>query len=216
MIRMLLSICLVIASLTAIADSPLTSTPFYLAYKDNKSVIHALENGLDKTTLEYLGSTSTSIVEKIAVINAIGWGNADNVSSFEKYLLQIREGITEDVFNYLRTVSDDAPQENAQTILLTADDLTCWAYMQAMGDYFNPAKGMRAAHLAFRRDDSSMAHAVPYSLIAAQKAFDSSWCRVYQIPHIMLEETVYDKNKISDEALKQIMDYINLYQADCQ
>lgn len=211
----ILSVLLIINFLT-FADSPLTSTPFYKAYENSSAVKHAIESGLDKITLQFLGNNESSIIEKIAVINALSWGQTTYVSEFEKYLLENRKGLQIEIFTSLKEIMSTPPEETEQSLLLSADDLICWAYLLTMGDYNKPALGMKASHLAFSRDKESMAHMVPYALIASQNMFESSWCNVYKIPHAMLEETQYSKNKISDEALKIIMDYINLYKAECK
>ena len=212
----ILSIYLLCVSLFALADSPLTSTSFYSAYQDLKQVEYAIENGMDKKVVKILGSKKTDIVTKIAIINAMSWGDTTSVVKFEEYLLKKRKGLKPEVFTYLIEHSDDTPQENSQTLLLTADDLACWAYLQSMGDYFNPDYAMKASFLAYLRDVESMGHAVPLALIAAQKAFDYDWCSVYTIPYGLLVEAKYSKNIVTDEAIDMIMEYINLYQADCE
>lgn len=213
---LILSLMFLCISLFALADSPLTSTSFYSAYQDLKQVEYAIENGMDKKIVKVLGSKKTDIVTKIAIINALSWGDTTRVVKFEEYLLKKRKGLKPEVFEYLREVSDDTPQENDQTLLLTADDLACWAYLQSMGDYFNPSYGIKGSFLAYLRDTESMGHALPVSLIAAQKAFDYDWCSVYTIPYRMLVETKYSKNIVAEEAVNMIMDYIVLYQGDCE
>ena len=197
------------------ADSPLTSTPFHTAYSDVKEVKYALANGLDNKLLKFLGNKKAPIIHKIAVINALSWGEKDFVGKFENYLLKKRKGIKPEVFTQLRTIANSTPEETEQTKLLTADDLTCWVYLQVLGDYKTPAIGMRAGFLGCVRDRESMAHMIPFTLIGAQKAMDSDWCSVYKIPHDNLEQAVFSKNLISEKGLKIIMDYINLYKQDC-
>ncbi|OFX61609.1 MAG: hypothetical protein A2046_09915 [Bacteroidetes bacterium GWA2_30_7] len=214
--KLILTVAFLAINILTFADSPLTSTPFYKAYENIEAVKHALEKGLDKTTLDFLCNKESSIVEKIAVINSLSWGNETNISIFEKYLLENIKGLNAEVFTFLKTVSNEPPAETEQTQLLTADELICWAYLQTMGDYNKPNLGMKASHLAYSRDKESMAHMVPYALMASQNMFETSWCKVYQISHTMLVETEYSKNKISDDALKIIMDYINLYKEECK
>jgi hypothetical protein len=212
----ILSIFLLCASLFVLADSPLTSTSFYSAYQDLKQVEYALENGMDKKVVKILGSKKTDIVTKIAVINAMSWGDTTSVVKFEEYLLKKRKGLKPETFDYLREIENGLPEDTDQTLLLTADDLTCWAYLQCMGDYFNPSYGMNAANLGFGRDYMSMAHALPLALIASQVAFDFDWCSVYEIPYAMLINQEYSENIVTDEAINIVMDYINLYKVDCE
>ena len=201
-------------TIAVFADSPLTSTNFSSVYMDIEEVKYASEHGLDNTLLEFLISEKVNSVSKIAVINALSWGNTKNVILFENYLLKKRKGLKKDVFKFLRTESDKAPEENEQTLLLSADDLICWTYLQTMGDYNRPNIGMRAAFFSYGRDLESMAHVVVFTLIAAQKAFDNDWCKVYTIPKKMLVDEQYTKNILKPEALKIILDYTGLY-AEC-
>lgn len=212
----LLLLALVFLSGISFADSPLTSTRFSDAYKDEKMIKHVNENGLDKKSLKFLSKKSADPVMKIAMVNALSWGNKELVHIYENYLLSKRKGLKPEVFEYLRVVSDDIPNENKQTNLLTADDLMCWAYFQALGDYFNPDIGGRAAYLAYVRQPESMAHSTVFTLIACQIAFDSNWCNVYKLGQEFLVDTSYERNRLSQAALKIILDYLNLYRGDCK
>lgn len=201
----------------ALADSPLTSTDFHRAYLEIDEVKYASEHSLDDKLLKFLAKPDGNSVHKLAAINALSWGKTDYVSAFEKYLLKKRKGLKKEVFDYLRiTENAQTPEENEQTRLLSADDLMCWAYLQSMGDYFNPALGMRGAFFAYARDTESMAHMMAFSLIAAQQAFDVDWCQVYMIPRTMLQDYTYTNNLLKEEAITIIMDYIGLYAQECK
>ena len=214
--KYLLLLAFIFVNGISFADSPLTSTPFSNAYKEEKMVKHISENGLDKKSLKFLSKKNASPVVKIAMVNALSWGNKDLVHIYENYLLTKRKGLKPEVFDYLRVVSDEIPKENTQTNLLTADDLMCWAYFQTLGDYFNPNMGGRAAYLAYVREPESMAHSTVFTLIACQIAFDSNWCNVYKLGQEFLVDTRYTKNTLNDAALKIILDYLNLYRGDCK
>ncbi|MEX1002728.1 MAG: hypothetical protein WDZ35_11490 [Crocinitomicaceae bacterium] len=208
-----LSITLVFGSF---ADSPLTSTPFYKAYLDKKIVKRAKENGLDKKVIKYLGKSKHDAALKIAAINAVGWGKEGTTKKFEESLLKKRKGLDTAVFNFLREVPEKAPVETEQTKLLTSDDLMCWTYLQAMEDYFHPEKCMSGAFFCFVRNEKSMAHATVFALIACQNSFDYDWCKIYQLGQLYLVETDYEENKLSTEAVKIILDYLNLYGDSCK
>lgn len=199
----------------SLADSPLTSTSFWKVYEGSKVVGHVSEFGLDKKGLKMIGSKKTSSLDKFAAINSLGFAHK-KVSLFEDYLLSKRKGLDKSVFEYLKTVSDEIPEESAQTQLLTSDDLMCWAYLQGMDDYFNPAKALRASFLAFMRDQENMVYGTVAGLISAQKAFDYDWCQVYKIGNSLIVEREYKNNLLDDEAVKIIMDYIGLYKQDCK
>ena len=150
------------------------------------------------------------------LINELGWGKEQLVGQYENYLLKKRKGLEPSVFTYLKTISEEIPVENEQTNLLTADDLMCWAYLQAMGDYFNPNLASRAAYLAYVRNPKSMAHATVFTLVACQIAFDFNWCYVYKNGKEFLIDMKYEENRLKPEAVKIIMDYLRLYKSDCQ
>jgi len=198
------------------ADSPLTSTDFSDVYSEEKMIIHIKKKGLDKKAMKYLLSAKGNPVIKVAMINAIGFGQVDLIDQFETYLLKKRKGLKTEVFDYLRIATNGEPEPNAQTDLLTADDLTCWAYLQALGEYNKPELAGTAAYLGYIRDTGSMAHKTVLGLIACQIAFDYSWCNVYKIGKEVFEDTQYEHNKLSAEAVGIIMDYLGLYKDSCE
>lgn len=197
------------------ADSPLTSTNFWKAYENVKTVNYIHENGLNSKGLKLLGSKKISSLDKIAAINSMGFAKK-NTELFEAYLLSKRKGLTADVFEFLKTTTEGTPVENEQTKLLSGDDLVCWSYLQAMEDYFHPKLAMRGAFFAFMRDPKNMAYGTVAGLISSQKAFDTNWCSVYKISKELIEDTEYENNLLNAEAQKIIMDYIGLYKDDCK
>lgn len=104
---------------------------------------------------------------------------------------------------------------NAVWKSLTADDLICWAYLQAIGHYFRPSFADNAANLAHYKMKKSMAHAAVFALIRCQIAFDESWCQVYKIDVAFFEESQYSDIQLSSSAVNYIMEYLNLYHGDC-
>lgn len=209
----LLIICLAAITFSSQADSPLTSTPFSDAYSNTKMVTYAKEKGYNKKVVKFLAGKS-DIVSKLAVINSFGFGKV-MTKDFETYLIKKRKGVTAATFEELRIVPNSEPSETEITKGLTADDLACWAYMIAMEDYQNPKYAMKASFFAQVREPNSMGHVLPYALTSAQVVFDIDWCQVYVIPNELLVEKKYDNNNLSEEALKIIMDYIDLYEGDC-
>lgn len=214
--KSILSFVFILSLSFARADSPLTSTHFSNAYQEEKMVLYAQEHDLDKKLLKFLGKEKKSAVIKIAIINAFGWGKKDLVHQYETYLLKKRKGLKQEVFDFLRIDADDLPEENEQTKLLSADDLMCWAYLQAIGDYFKPSVASRAAYFAYVRKPKSMAHATVFTLIACQIAFDSDWCRVYELGKEFLVDKTYEENILKKEAVQIIMDYLGLYKGSCK
>lgn len=197
------------------ADSPLTSTYFAQDYATEKIVIHVKDHGLDQAALEYLANEKGNPVIKIAMINQLGWGKADLVVTFENHLLKKRKGLKALAFQILKSSESTENELKVVWKSLTADDLMCWAYLQAMGDYFRPALADNAATLAHYKMKKSMAHAAVFALIRCQIAFDESWCQVYKIGAEIFEESQYSDNQLSNSAVNHIMEYLNLYHGDC-
>lgn len=212
---LILMLSLFIINSNVLADSPLTSTPFHMAYSHIDAVKYAEKNGLDKKTLKFLDSNAPSD-QKLAVVNALSWGDTSNIKIFESYLLKKRKGLKAEVFEYLSTVQEEAPVETDLTKKLSSDDLMLWSYIKAMGDYFNPNKAIRGAYFAYLRAENNMAYATAFSLIGSQVAFDYNWCNVYLICHDYIETLEYTDCKLVPKAVSIIMEYINLYKESCE
>ena len=75
------------------ADSPLTSTPFYKAYMDMAEVKSAKEIGFSKSHMKFLSDESVSMDKKLALINAVSWGDSAHVCAFQDYLISKYKGI---------------------------------------------------------------------------------------------------------------------------
>lgn len=198
-----------------LADSPLTSTLFHLAYKHIPEVDYAINKGLDKKVFAYLSSDAPSD-HKLAVLNGLSWGDTTLVHTFESFLLKKRKGLKAEVFDFLRSQPEsDSPEETDQSRKLTTDDLMCWSYLQAMGNYFQPMKALRGAFYAYNRDTGNMAYGVNMGLIGSQIVFDVDWCSVYTIAHELIEVQTYSTCIFSEQAVSEIMNYLNLYQESC-
>ena len=130
--QLLFIILILFSSKISLADSPLTSTPFWMAYEDEKEIKYAKENGLDEKVLKQLAGKKLSCDKKLAIINCFGWGSG-YTETFENYLLEKRKGLTRDVFKYLKSDDESMPEENEQTKLLTTDDLVCWSILKSHG-----------------------------------------------------------------------------------
>lgn len=198
-----------------LADSPLTSTPFWQAYEDVKDVSYAKENGLDNKVLKMLTGDKVSCDVKIAIINCFGWGSG-YTKTFEDHLLDKRDGLNREVFKYLKSSSDEMPQETSQTKLLTTDDLICWSYLRGMDNYQSPEFSLKGAFLAYWRDQKNMSAGVVLCLVAAQQSMTYDWCKIYESAQMFLVDGVYDKNLMRDDGVNIIMEYMNLYEQDCE
>jgi hypothetical protein len=195
------------------ADSPLTSTPFYSAYMDLEIVQIAEKDGINgKGVMEFLAGKG-SIEHKIAVVNAMGWRSNGNASEFAAYLVKVRN-VSASLFDSLRTASSmEARFEGLDK--LGPDDMTVFAYLQAMGDYFNVQPAFYGAYNGFMNNSGSYSHAIVLGLIISQYNMDVDWCQVYEVMANLDADASLTENPIRPEAKTIIFDYINLYQESC-
>src|SRR5690606_9911417 len=147
-------------------------------------------------------------------INSFGWGSG-YTQSFEDHLIEKRKGLTREVFKYLKNDSEDMPEENSQTELLTTDDLVCWAYLRAMDNYETPFYSMKGAFLAYWRNQKNMSAGVVWCLVVSQMALMSDWCKIYESAKTFIVNAEYEVNIFKEEAITIIMEYMNLYEQDC-
>lgn len=150
----------------AFSDSPLTSTYFAKACGADAILQVYKENGFTDELMQFLSSKKEDPVHKIALINEIGWGNESYVMGYQAYLIGQHKGLTSSVFDALKSNSGTEKELQKRTKSLSEDELMCWAYLQAMGDYFRPALADNAATLAHYKMKKSMAcrSFCPYSL----------------------------------------------------
>jgi hypothetical protein len=185
----------IITFTTSKADSPLTSTPINEAYRDLDIVVKAEKKG--KMTMEFakfLHSSDNTIDEKAALINAIGWSidGKDNTSLYAKY-----------IFNEKLTQLDLKDLEG--------EDLFCLGYLQALDDYFNPAKSFPFFEEGEKKIRNSLTFDLIYTLAKAQNIMDDGdWCEIWNMTY----RTLNDKSLFRDlkeAAIKIIRDYMILY-----
>ena len=212
--NLILVIFTVVLSNISLADSPLTSTPFWMAYEEVKEVKYAKENGLDKKVLKRLTGKKLTCDIKLAMINCFGWGSG-YTKKFEDYLIENRKGLTRDVFKYLKSDGESMPEENEQTKLMTTDDLVCWAYLRAMDNYETPHYSIKGSFLGYWRDTKNMSAGVVWCLIVSQIALMNDWCKIYESAQEFIVNADYETNLLLDEAVTIIMEYMNLYEQDC-
>lgn len=204
---------LVLRSPIVLADSPLTSTPFYTAYMDIPQVKAATEaEALNKESIAFL-SGSHPIDQKMALINALSWGKMEYVNAYRDYLAG-KHKLPLAFFDSVLVYRGETPETYPGTELLSQDELICLAYLQAMGNYFEPLKAHYLAWQAFNRGPTRT-HAIIYGLIIAQYNLDRDWCYVYNVMVQVRDEPLITVNDMRQEALDIIFDYINLYSSEC-
>lgn len=195
--KVLISVLSFICLNFTFADSPLTSTDLTLGYLDNKYVNAAkASNGqITASIINYLAGKN-DIAEKIAVINALGWGEfaQSNAEKFNSYIL-----------------------ENKVEKKRTADDYLCIAYMQALGNYFDVTEARKIAERAVEKKPKSFTFQIVLALIKAQQYLDnmSQWCQVYTVCNDVRTNKKL-KQDMAEASIKGIFDYIDIYKDECK
>lgn len=201
--KTILFLCFVLLSITTVkADSPLTSTPFGEQYNDEEIVQFALEsNGeINARIMSYLAEEANPIVLKLAVINALGW-KFDGKNNYQQYL------------DYL---TKSKKFKNMKAILKkgSAHDIICLAYLKAMDNYFDVKEASKWSKIAQKKEPYSYSLHLIAALIQAQEAFDSDWCKVYQLTDAIRQNQSLEID-MRDQAYTLIFEYMDLYKDAC-
>jgi hypothetical protein len=183
--------------LASLADSPITSTPFYEAYLDFSIVKRAHDSGIMTTLIAtYLSSSSHPVDVKMAVINALSWDyNGKSNGILYSYYLGLKYGVTIDKLNF-----DD----------LTPDEILCLGYLIIMDDYFNPDAGIPLLERANSREGDSFTYAIILAIANAQREMDYDWGEVWKSAERVFENDAL-KQDMRKDAVKIIRDYMELY-----
>lgn len=196
-------VLLMIFSTYLYADSPLTSTEFYLSYSEYPQVIDANEREdktLTENDLQFLTDKTIPLGAKLALINALGFKQAGKHNE-AKYLHRINPNIT----SYFDVAGD----------LTSAEENIIFAYLSAMDDYFNVERTYNIAKSASQKEPQSLAIQIILGLIKAQIALDIDWCEVYKaVDHARKLPNL--NQDLKPEAVKQIFEgYIDVYKENC-
>lgn len=198
--RLLTAIALMLAFTASWADSPLTSTHFADAYSDHPMVQMACEEmqyDISTTLLNFLANKNEPVDVRLAVVNKIGW-NFDGTTvgaQLGEYLMG-RYGVK----NEAKLVKK-----------LDAGTLAVYAYAKAMSNYFDVKAACELGHQAVKKNkNKSFSVAMISALIDAQVYLDSDWGMIYKVVADVLHDGSLHLD-MRQEAIDNIMDYINLY-----
>jgi hypothetical protein len=185
------------------ADSPLTSTHFSDAYSDHPMVQMAcqeMQYDIPTTLLNFLADKKSPVDVRLAVVNKIGW-NFDGTTMGQ----QLGE--------YLMG-RNKVKNEKKLIKKLDAGTLAVYAYAKAMSNYFDVTAASEMGHQAVKKNkDKSFSVALISALIDAQVYLDTDWSKIYPA----LANVLHDgslKLDMRQEAIDNIMDYINLYKGE--
>lgn len=124
-IQLFISVFFLLIFSQVIADSPITSTPFWEVYKNEKIIDKArLAQGQLSTELaDFLISKKNSIDVKMAVINCLSW----NLNGKKNAVVFVNRLLEKNIYNNTEDFRNNG----------RADHLLCMAYLKAMDDYFD-------------------------------------------------------------------------------
>lgn len=202
------------------ADSPITSTYFYIAYNEIRQIYLAAEEGvLSYESASFLSSPLVSVDKKVALINALSWDvdGKRNKILFEKFLKN----------KYQVTQLDYSK--------ISSDEQLCLGYLAVMDNYFNLREPLTILKSALKRNPTSYTYNIIYGLVLSQalvggedSTFDedlidtrfvdttiSAWCNIYTIC-AKIEANKNLKQDFRQSAKRGIFAYLNEYKGSCE
>lgn len=183
------------------ADSPITSTYFATSYYEYPIVGKAeFSRTVDDDVAAFLLDKKNPIDAKAAVINAIGWSydGADNAKKFRDALAK----------------SHGSTSEQLKLSDLRADELMCLGYLTAMDNYFNVDDAINMLEMAASKNEKSFTIHMILTLVQAQKAMDTNFCKVWTLTSDLLNDKSL-KRDMKTAAIQTVVDYMILYKGDC-
>jgi hypothetical protein len=207
--------CIVAAAPAALADSPLTSTNFAVAYQDVNVVRYASKHGLDEKVFKALSDPDVPQDVRAAIVNQIGWSNNPQQNA-QLYL------------DYVASSHRMQPS-NLTLAMLTSQESMALGYLLAMDNRFSVTTPMGGSGEVQRADALSFMNAAAAkapkdfsvallgSLVQAHKEFavgPDNWCSVYETVESVVDDFPGEKN-MRPQAVEIIMDYIGNYQKYC-
>ena len=205
------------------ADSPLTSSYFAPAYREVPEIaaMMAIEGQtedallLDALTSVFILDAERPIDVRLAMINAVGFGQNTNVELIVQYVA-LKYG--SDAADWKREVAAGTwvtLSKKCELAGVTGEDMLVIAYVSAMAEYMNPRCALpfaAKAGLALREHE---AHAWITQLIMAQMIMEINPCEVF-VMFAELPKKVMSEGRLREEAKRRIMDYIGLYEDACR
>jgi hypothetical protein len=193
----------VLFSWLVLADSPLTSTNFAEAYKQEKIVNYALkQNGkINRKLVRYIASQRAPLELKLACINALSWhiDGHSNAPILLKTLLKKNKCLTR----------DELIQRGKST------DLLCYAYLLSLDNYHDVEMAKIMAQHAADEHPTSYAFQLINALITAQYLFEGDWCEVYKTCDNVRSNPLLQED-FSKRAKEIVFEYMDLYSTYCE
>ncbi|NEO95358.1 MAG: hypothetical protein F6K56_36305 [Moorea sp. SIO3G5] len=215
--------CIVTAAPVALADSPLTSTPFAKAYKDVDMITYASVYGLNDKVFRNLSNPNITHDVRAAIINQLGFSvePSQRANQYLEYIARSR-----------------SQQPSAITLeMLTAAEALALGYLLAMDDptlesavavanrsrsssslgQVQRANALLLLDAAVVKDPEDFSIAFIRSLVRGQQSLRAgigNWCAVYQNVFSVLKDFPRQRN-MRPEAIDVVNDYIRGYRNYC-
>lgn len=201
------------------ADSPLTSTTFYQSYAEVVEVISEASetHQLTDEMIDFLADDGNSDDKKLALINALGWGEEGNLPKYEAFLNK-KYSLEASFFDSLAVpyFDEDDLLNDEYVQKLTHDELMCWSYLKVLDDYFNPVHGLKAALYNVYKEPNNFSYQFNAGLIFAQIYLDQGkWCEVYTVLAEIRSSRKGTTDQLSHKALIDAWNYIGIYEEVC-
>jgi hypothetical protein len=159
-----------------------------------------MQGDIPTTLLNFLADKHAPVDVRLAVVNKLGWNF--NGTSMGDQLCEYLMGRYK-VKNEKKLVKK-----------LDARTLAVYAYARAMSNYFDVTAASELGHQAVKKNkDKSFSVAMAAALIDAQVYLDSDWLMVYKVVANVLHDGSLHLD-MRQEAIDDIMDYINLYKGE--
>jgi hypothetical protein len=187
-----------VAETPAFADSPVTSTDFFRAYRDDPLVKQVRRaRRITPAIAEALATGDLPLDRKVAAINALGWsGGMRHARAFEAYLVKRHD-------RSLETIDH-----------LGADEALAYGYLVLLGDYFHPRRALPALRHAKAKLPESFTASMVLALAESQDAMDRDWCQVWRIGQRVLDDRQMHRD-MRPKAVGIIRRYLILYRDSC-
>lgn len=176
----------------AAADSPLTSTDFWRAYRDLPEVALAHDIERLNTRLGHYLLSRAPLDRKAAVINALSWNfhGRQNAVLFREMLEQ----------------KYSAGQVDRR---MNGDELFCMGYLLALDDYFHAERALPWMHKARKAHPKSFTVALVAALVEAQTRFQHFEQLWPLTESVLLDRTL--RRDMRPRGVNIVVDYMKLY-----
>lgn len=202
--NVLFSLAFLLFVTNTFADSPLTSTPFYLGYMDIPLIRKAdKSNGIiTEEQLHFLTEKHNPIAVKLALINSLRskFEGKSNAPAYLKFLFERKPQL-----NYTNFINK-----------ASAEELICYAYVKAMDNYCDVKSATIFAKQAMRKAPTSYSIHLIGTLISVQSYLSKKEsCKIYTF---MKQVRINSKLKLDlrKKSIEAVYGYTDSYKIDCK